>query len=182
MAAVNTFLLSCAYSKLKYIAVSGGVLAFGEVENIRGKLSFTSRSFEIPITKLSEFFECVQQLGENLISTAAKAEKNESPLPSTSKEEGVPRTLKCVPGLPVSGCGDTALSAKMDCEELAGKDGEKSGKIKIHKEQNYALHTVFFRTRQGRTTTCRIIRERRNVRKGHYLFSHKKLPDEPPPV
>ncbi len=69
---MNTYLLSCAYGKLQYIAVTGGALCIGKVENNRGKLNFTSSSFEVSISKLPEFFEQMQQLGENLIVQASE--------------------------------------------------------------------------------------------------------------
>ncbi len=102
MVAVNTYLLSCAYSKLKYIAVTGGALCLGEVENYRGKLIFTSSSFEVSIMKLSEFFEHIQQLGENIIALPCPPSLlgNNSPQAGSSKGTACrnPGTSKTVSG------------------------------------------------------------------------------------
>ena len=76
MAAVNTYILSSAYSKLHYIAVTGGVLCIGEVENKRCKLVFTARSFEVQLERIGEFFRVIKKVGENLVEEAKKKDRN----------------------------------------------------------------------------------------------------------
>ncbi len=66
MAGLHTFLLSSSFEKLKYVAVTGGAVRIGEVENKRGKLYFTRRSFEVPQIKLPAFFRLIKCVGENL--------------------------------------------------------------------------------------------------------------------
>ena len=81
MAAVNNYVFSSAYAKLQYIAVTGGVFCVGKVELKRGKLIFTSESFEVSVAKFPEFLVLVKKLGENLTwvpdSDSVEAQKND---------------------------------------------------------------------------------------------------------
>ncbi len=65
MAGLHTYLLATSFDKLKFLAVTGGVLKFGEVEPIKGKLYFTKHSFEVTVIKLPAFFKLLKIIGEN---------------------------------------------------------------------------------------------------------------------
>lgn len=69
MAALNSYFYACPFGAQYYIAVTGGYFTIGEVCKTRGILLFTSASFQVPLEKICEFFELIQQLGENLTSS-----------------------------------------------------------------------------------------------------------------
>ncbi len=98
MAAVNTYILSSAYSKLHYIAVTGGVLRIGEVENKRSKLVFTHRSFEVQLERIPEFFKVVRKLGENVIFQSVElSEEKDTNKEEKTREADVSGPLKSSP-------------------------------------------------------------------------------------
>ncbi len=92
MAAVNSYIISSAFSKLNYIAVTGGAFCIGEVENKRGKLVFTDRSFEVQLERFADFFRVVRQLGENLIKEASQRDfrRTDKEAANSNEEEAGP--------------------------------------------------------------------------------------------
>ncbi len=114
-------------------------MCIGKVESSRGKLLFTSRSFEVETTKLPEFFEQLKKLGENLVKIAEVEENNRI----RSEREHTPLPTTPIPGEAgpsVAAEAGTALSTKTATDSHSTKN---KGKI-LGKTGNFCCSKSFF--------------------------------------